>query len=207
MKKTFVLASLICFAVALQAQVKVGFLAGLNTTDLEARDLFDNGESLKLSIKDADYGFHFGLFAQAKVGKIFYLQPEVVFNSTKVDFQVQDLSNNLPETVLTEKYNNLDIPVLFGLKLGPLRVGTGPVAHVFLNSNSELTEVEGYEQNFEKLKFGWQTGVGLNIWKFIVDLKWEKNFDNFGDHIVINDTPYSFNQTPNKLVFSLGYTF
>lgn len=206
MKRIIFLAFFAGFALAATAQIKIGLRTGLSSTDLSPRDLFARNEQLKLAIKDANYGYHIGLFAQLKLAG-FFLQPEVLFNSNKVDFAVDDLSNNLPEMILSEKYRKFDIPIFGGLKFGPLRLGTGPVAHVFLSSSSSLFDITGYEQNFDTINWGWQAGLGLNLWKVIIDLKYETNFDKFGEHIVIDGTSYKFNKSPSRLILSVGISF
>ncbi len=206
MKRFIIFIFLAAFAIAANAQIKIGLRAGLSSTDLSPKDLFAKNQQLKLAIKDANYGFHIGLFAQLKLAG-FFLQPEVLLNSNKVDFTVDDLSNNLPEMVLSEKYRNLDIPLFGGFKFGPLRIGTGPVAHIFLSSSSSLFDIAGYEQNFDTLNWGWQAGLGLNLWKVIIDLKYEANFDKFGEHIVIDGTSYHFSKSPSRLIFSVGISF
>lgn len=204
------------FAVSLFAQnkkkFKFGLRAGVSTTEVKAGELLvTNAEEmahLKLGIQEANYGYHFGFFAQARAGS-FFIQPEVLFNSNSVDFKALDLTNNeaLPE-ILHEKYQYLDIPVMLGFKLfNTIRLQGGPVGHVYLNSSSELFDIEGYEEKFEQFTYGYQAGIGIDFWKLVVDLKYEGNFNNFGNHITIDGKSYDFNQSPTRLVASVGIAF
>ena len=204
------------FAVSLFAQkkknFKFGVRGGISTTEISANELLvTNAEDmnrLKLGIQEANYGYHFGLFAQANAGS-FFIQPEVLFNSNTVDFKVVDLTINeaVPE-ILNEKYQYLDIPVMVGFKLfNTLRLQGGPVGHVFLNSSSDLVNIEGYEEKFEQFTYGYQAGLGLDLRKFVIDLKYEGNFNNFGNHINIDGRAYEFNQAPTRLVASIGIAF
>lgn len=191
-----------------QAQIKFGVRAGISTTDVQPGELLvtnsENFRDLKLSVSEANYGVHFGLFTQIQMGK-FFIQPEAVFNSNSVDFRTEDLDN--VSQLLTERYQYLDIPLMMGFKFGPLRLQGGPVGHLFVNSKSDLFDIDGYDQNFEKMTYGWQAGVGLDIWKFVLDFKYEGAFNNFGDHIVFNDRPYQFDDKVGRMVVSLGVTF
>ena len=209
MKRSIVFSIILCMAFNMQAQLKAGIRAGLSSTDIMPGDLVitnqDGLDEFKFNVSNATYGLHFGAFAQAKIGG-FFIQPEVLFNSNTVDFTVEDLGS-LSNTAFQEKYQYLDIPVMMGLKFGPLRLQAGPVAHVFISSKSDLVPVDGYEQNFESTSFGYQAGIGLDLWKFIIDIKYEGNFSKFGNHITIDGQPYAFDKNPSRMVATLGISF
>ncbi|MEO1514304.1 MAG: porin family protein [Bacteroidota bacterium] len=208
MKKLMLFAVCLMSLQMAQAQFKFGVRGGITTADVNPGELLitnrENFQDLKLSVSEANYGIHFGLFTQIQMGK-FFIQPEAIFNSNSVDFRAEDLNN--VSDILTEKYQYLDIPFMMGIKMGPLRLQGGPVGHLFVNSKSDLFDIQGYDQNFDRMTYGWQAGVGLDIWKFVLDFKYEGNFNNFGDHIVFNDRPYAFDDTPGRMVFSLGVAF
>ncbi|HFA47573.1 MAG TPA: PorT family protein [Bacteroidetes bacterium] len=205
-KSAFCIIALLALPFLGQAQGKFGVRAGLSTPNLDKETIDQNG--LKLAIKDAKYGFHIGLFGRVPLGAKLYLQPEVLFNSNSVDFDVTDLGDGLINTVLTEKYQNLDIPLMLGYKLGPLRLEAGPAGHVFLKSKSELEEgVTGYMQRFKDFNLGYQAGLGLDIWKLLVDVRYEGNFNNFGEHMTIAGEQINFSQNPSRWVMTVGFAF
>ena len=208
MKKAILFLSAAVFAISLQAQVKFGIRGGLSTTQLnEEKISLSNGsfETLGLAIKDADYGVHLGVFLQGKIGA-FVIQPEVLFNSSSVNFRV-DGSGQSFDQVFKEKYQFIDIPVLLGAKFGPLRLNAGPVGHIFVNSSSDLLQFDQYKQHFETLTLGWQGGIGLDIWSLLIDLRYEGNFNKFGDHIQFGGNQYQFSQTPGRFIASVGIAF
>lgn len=195
-----------------QKKFRAGLRFGLTTADLSSESLMiANGADLKdlqLDISRANYGVQMGLFAQARIGKRFFIQPEVLFNSTSVDYRLTDFKNGATVTdVLRETYNNVDIPLMTGLKFGPLRLQAGPVGHVFINSNSELLDVDGYEQNFSDFTIGYQAGIGLDLWNFVIDIKHEGSFNNVGDHMTFFGRDYAFDTRGGRTVFALGYSF
>lgn len=204
MKKTIVFAFLLSLAFSASAQFKIGVKAGLGTYDINPSEV--DVQDLKIAINDAHYNFHFGAFARGQMGA-FYIQPEVLWNSNSVDFSVDDFGDGFVKKVLKENYNYLDVPVLVGLKMGPLRLNTGPVGHVFLKSKSELTDIDNFEARFKEFTMGWQAGIGLDLWKFMVDLKYEGNFSDFGEHITIGGQPVQFNEKPRRLMLTLGMSF
>ena len=199
--------ALLLFPIIGQAQFKFGVRAGLSTPNLDKESINQNG--LNLAIKDAKYGYHAGLFVRAPLGETFFLQPEVFFNSNTVDFEIGEMGNGLVTTILNEKYQNLDIPVMLGAKLGPVRFEGGPVGHVFIKSKSELEgEVAGYTQRFKNFKLGYQAGIGLDIGqRLLFDVRYEGNFNDFGEHMMIFGEQVNFSQNPARIVATVGIAF
>jgi len=211
MKNLLILAiALLSFQFA-NAQVKIGLKAGMSTSNISTDQLairnIDNVKELGLSIEEASYGFHFGIVTQARIRK-FFIQPEAVLNTTQVNYVLEDFTEGgLGKRLVRDNYHHLDIPVMLGLKLGPLRMMAGPVAHMHLGSNSELDDNSGFDLNFDKWTYGYQTGIGLDVWKIMLDVRYEGNFNKLGDGITFLDRDFSFDESPGKLVASLSYTF
>jgi len=211
MKKLMLLAVCVLSLQMANAQFKVGVRGGLSTMDIPTNQLVIKNKNdikqLGIAVTDANYGIHLGFFMQAQMGK-FFIQPEVLFNSTSVEYNLEDFTEAHVISVLKkESFQNLDLPIMVGAKFGPLRLQGGPVGHVFVNSKSDLFDVEGYSQNFDKMTWGYQAGVGLDLWKFIIDLKYEGSFKKYGDHMVFDGKGYSFDETPGRFVASLGIAF
>ena len=209
MRKIIIASFFTCLlSFSLTAQLKIGIKAGISSSDIDASDLVITNrgdiDELGIAIDDANFGFNFGLFAQAKIAN-FFIQPELIFNSNSVDFRITDFTkpSSIGE-IKNESYQYLDIPVLMGLKAGPLRIGAGPVAHYFLNSTSELFDFEGYDQKFEDLTWGWVAGAGLDLGKIHFDVRYEGNFGNFGGHMNFFGERLDFDTAPSRFSLQLG---
>ncbi len=211
MKKLMLLTICIMGFQMANAQFKFGVRGGLSTMDISANELIikdkNDIKQLGISAQDAGYGVHMGFFAQARLGK-FFIQPEVLFNSNSVEYNLNDFSDgNMISTLKKESFQNLDLPIMMGAKFGPLRLQAGPVGHVFIDNKSQLFDIEGYSQKFETMTWGYQAGIGLDLWKFIIDLKYEGSFNDFGDHMVFDGKSYSFDESRGRFVASLGIAF
>ena len=206
MKKLLVICCAYCTAVSLSfGQAKFGIKAGLATTDVTVNQInFGDGSSLDLD--QVGVGFQAGIFLQANMGG-FFVQPEVLFNSNTATYRVNDFGNGLVDQAFTESYQYLDIPVLLGFKLGPVRLGAGPVGHVFLNSDTGLGQWEQYREDFRALELGYQAGVGLDIWKLVIDVRHEGNLGRFGNHINVGGDTIAFDEAPARLLVSVGWAF
>ncbi|WP_236979237.1 outer membrane beta-barrel protein [Membranihabitans maritimus] len=209
MKNIILTTLILCFGFASYSQINFGIKVGASATDVGIDSLKINDpnsvDQFILNVEEANYGFFFGGVLQIQMGW-FLLQPEVLFNSASVDYRIEDSFSTTTGKIFSETYQNLDIPFLLGFKAGPLRMQAGPVGHVFLNSISELKDIEGYERNFKDIEYGYQAGIGIDFLKFMIDVRYEGNFSRFGNHIVFFGKQYNFSQNPTRLTASIAIT-
>jgi hypothetical protein len=207
-KHAFLLLALsLCFAVPAFSQLKFGLKVGGSTTSIDAKDfrVANTIDSLGVAFENANYGIHGGLVIRAQIGNVL-IQPEVLFNSSSVDYRVTEL-DNLTEQIKTEKFQYLDIPILLGYKLGPLRLMAGPQGHIFINNSSELTDFDSYDDKFDKMTISWLGGLGLDIWSLMLDVRYEGGLQRFGDHIRFGNQQFDFADRPSRWTFSVGFLF
>lgn len=209
MKFQTILFLLLTSSVVLSAQVRLGLRAGLVNlnTPASANTIPQGGStpSLQLDVDQARFGIQGGLVLQIPVGEKWIIQPEVILNSNRVDYEVEELRNSGAVTkVLSEKYQYLDIPLLLHYRIGALRLCGGPLGHLYINSSSDLLAYDNYEQRFEELTYGYQLGIGLDIWNIMLDVRYQGNFTEFGNHMYFNENRYDFDQRPERLIFSVG---
>lgn len=199
---------LAAFSLPLFSQVEFGLKTGVHTFDLnEVGDLtFDNGDvDVALTPLDAQYGFQFGLYSRIKLGGV-YVEPGLLLNSSRVNYTLT--TSDTIEDVISERFLNLDVPVLLGVKLlKVLRLQAGPVGHITLNRVSDLVDFENFGERLEGLELGFQAGIGIDIASLRFDLLYEGNLNKFGNHITIADEELSFAQSAPRLVFNIGYRF
>lgn len=203
---------LVMLSTPLTGQIRFGVKGGISTTDLSVGELEilrpGGSDRLRLAIEDANYGVHAGLMIRLPLGETFLLQPEIVFNSNTVEYEVEDLNpTGFGVAVLEEKFQYLDIPLLLGAKFGPLRLMAGPEGRVFINSASDLFRFDDYDQTFDDLTISFLGGIGLDLWNLTLDVRYEGNFDNFGDHITFGSQQFAFSSAESRWIFSVGLFF
>ncbi len=212
MKKLIVILLAVFLALPSFSQLSVGIKAGLSTTTLSMEDVktITSGayEYSVEKLEGANYGFHGGLFLRLKVTKLF-IQPEVLFSSTSNEYKVKDLVGTTPEEIVKQTFNKLSIPVIVGLKLGPLRVGAGPAASMLINSPKELITNNDFETVYSKMSFGYQAGLGLDIFnKLTIDLRYEGSLKKYQNQIENKlGTAVNLDDRPNAFLFSVGLMF
>lgn len=186
------------------SQINFGIKAGVNTFDVNDEVFNGDLQDFTLTVREAQYGFHAGVFLRAKLGPLL-LQPELIFNSDNVDYTFNQ--GGFAQTVVNQKYRALDLPVLAGFKLGPLRIQGGPVAHYQLESITDLTEEIRTEEFSEKVNLGWQIGGGFDIKKITFDIRYEANDGKLGESLNVFGQSVQFAQNRNRVVASIGYKF
>ncbi len=206
---------LVLFASAMHAQIRAGIKGGISTIDVTTSPLIIENESgspvYEMGIEKTKLGVHLGFFVQAELGPVFF-QPELLFNSQSIDYSFTDVNDpNATVQVRDENYQTLDVPLILGLKFGPVRFGGGMVGHLFLNNRSDFNDDElfgnNYQSNFETLTWGWQAGIGFDFWKLHIDARYEGNLDNFGNHMEFYGKGYEFDNPPSRIIVSLGISF
>jgi hypothetical protein len=188
-----------------KAQLKFGIRGGINSAYVKPAK-FDNQDYL-LEYKSGDIGFHFGVMGQLKIGS-FFVQPEILFSTASTDIQLSDLSNpSAAKQIGEQKFNKLDVPIIAGFKLGPLKLQAGPVGTVMLKSKSDLLEENGISQAYKGATFGYQAGIGLELTSLLIDIKYEGNLSKLGDGVTILGQDFYFDQRMNQLILSIGFLF
>jgi len=173
MKKIFTLFAILFFiGTVSEAQIfTIGPKFGVSNTTLSIKDNVGEYES-----GDAKYSYHGGVFARIKITG-FYIQPEIYFNSVRGEYIDPDPNKPVSEQTIEFNRNKIDMPILIGWKMGPLRINAGPVASFNLDNeipNNSNTAVSEYKNSV----FAYQAGIGVDISKLIIDLRYEGNLSN-----------------------------
>ena len=144
---------------------------------------------------DRNIGYHIGLFG--KIGNSLYFRPELVYTSTKSEYDSGDFD-----------MQKIDAPLLVGIKiLGPISVFGGPSLQYILDSEFDGVSIENIENEFT---VGVNFGASVSFEKFGIDVRYERGLSNneatFLDNngINLNDR---IDTRPDQLILSLSLTF
>ena len=212
---TILVVSLAANAQFLRFGVKGGVSSSTVKIDKTTFSTIDDAETFVVEQGNSKMGLHFGLFGRIQVLG-FYVQPELLFTQSKGEVVLTDITNSESplKSIRDQKFNKIDIPVMVGWKIGPARLGLGPVASIMLSEQDGLKDEladatnESVESNFKNATFGYQVGAGLDIFKFAtLDVKYEGNLSKLGEGVNIAGKPYTFDQRNPQWIFSLGIFF
>jgi len=164
-----------------------------------------------------DMGYHFGAFCRVKILG-FFVQPELIFSQTNSTINIAetgDILSGIKSSSANIKYTNFDVPVMVGIKLGPLRLNAGPVASFKLGNNPDekaTEEINAMVKDFTKVTkkatFGGQAGIGLDILKKVtLDVRYEFSLSKLGDNINVGSQTFSTDQRGSQFIASIGFMF
>jgi hypothetical protein len=183
--------------------IRGGLSSSMSIDDIKLINTSSKEEFL-LSMSNKTFGYHFGALVRLKLGPLF-VQPEVIFNSNSFDISFQDV-NKVSTNIGKQKFQYIDVPVLVGLKFGPLRVNAGPTGHLFLNNTKDLFDVNNYAANFSKISVAYTMGVGLDLESFMLDVRYDGNLSD-NNPLVEFTEGFTLSTRPPRLSASVGFKF
>ncbi len=191
MKKILLgLAALFFCVQATQAQLlpslKLGIKGAVNFSSLKSEGKWLNS--------DTKAGFQAGIWGRVGVAG-FHVQPELYYAQKKAGYETEDGQNG------EATFKSVDLPILLGTKigLGPVgvRIQAGPVfsfAH-----DGKVTQVTNPD-TYKKSSTGIIGGIGADISKLTIDLRYEHGLNNISQNS-------NHNQKISMWSIGLGYAF
>lgn len=196
MKKLVLTLALAFIGFSASAQFTLGPRVTLVSSNLDLRE-----EIANVQAGDAEFGFQYGLFARFKVPVIgLYVQPELLFSSTE-----STITSGAQNVDLS--FNRVDVPIMIGGKIGPLRVNAGPSLSFLTSAESDVAgTVADIKDNYSSTTVGFQAGIGIDILKFVIDLKYEGSLgEKFGDAITVGGNSFATDERASQIVLGIGF--
>ncbi len=185
-----------------------GIKAGIGFSSLKIEDITgisDGSDVYDLITGDGVMGYHFGLQTRIDLA-LLMIQPELYFNAG--GGTVEQVVDGGATEILNVKFNRIDIPLLVGVKLGPARINVGPVGSFVISETTDLTELNPDFEMFSKsMTWGFQAGLGLDISKLAIDVRYEGSLSVLGETFSIGGTDFPLDARPSQWIISLGYWF
>ena len=203
MKKLLVIILAAFIVLPAFSQIKFGLKAGASTATVPTYTT--SGTNNIEALKNAAWGFHAGAFLRLTLLGI-YLQPEVVFATNSYDYNVTQVGVT---ELKNQKFNRLEIPVLLGFKLGPLRINAGPSADVQIGTPKALINDPNFKEMYRGATFGYQAGVGIDLLKLItLDARYGGSLSGkFGDAVTIGGQNFKLDSRQPSFILSVGLMF
>lgn len=205
MKKIVLSIFLSILTIGVYSQFNIGLRAGLSSSQVE---IDETVEGIRITTGDNTFGYHVGIFTQFIFKKKFVIMPELLFSSTGGEIDLSDGSSFKEVWNLT--YNRMDIPVNFGYKfLKIFRVNAGPYASILLSADARSANIDkDVKENYKNMLWGYQVGLGVDVWRVLVDVKYEGAFHSaHNDNIEVpgSNLKYNPNTRPNQWILSVGF--
>jgi hypothetical protein len=157
-----------------------GLKAGVNYSELTYNSLsVANGNAFDLTSSD---GRAWGLAAGGffRVGRTIFLQPEIMLSQKGGRYMIGSTGGTVNSRQVDIKFTNVDLPLLVGVKLAKVfRINAGPVLTFRTSDNGNLGDTfDQYASDnnyFRKGLIGYQAGIGFDLGKLVLDLRYEGN--------------------------------
>ena len=182
------LATLLSYAASAQYDpyFRFGLKGGGNLSNIRGNDLSLNAGGSAFNFKDNEnrsWGFAGGIFM--RFGRTFYVQPELLLSQKGGEFNVYR-DGLTPDGKFDVRFTNLDVPILLGGRFARFfRINAGPMVTFRMAENGKLGQsFEDYtgtqtEEVFNnRTAFGYQAGVGLDLGRLSLDVRYEGNFND-----------------------------
>lgn len=185
------------FAQLSNAQINFGIKGGLNyNSNGDLSEVKTLGNDV-LSGGKSKSGFHAGVWFRGKIPIIgLYLRPEIVYTQVKSEYVYNNISRPYD-------FKKIDVPVLLGKKIfGVGNVFIGPSFQYILDDNFSFAGLTADE--FDKFSVGMQMGVGIELGKIGLDVRWERGLSSTEANFVDNNTNINIDNRTNQIIFGLS---
>ncbi len=211
MKKLFAIVFVVLVSVPAFSQINFGLKAGVSTTSLSMptiKTISSGTTSFTVdALTSAKYGFNGGVFVRVTLFGL-YIQPEVLFSTRTNEYTVTNVQTTVA-TIEKQNFNKLDIPVMIGFKLGPLRLNAGPSGSLLINSPKAILSDPDFKNNYSKMTIGYQAGLGFDLFnRLTFDIRYEGSLKKYQNQIQnLAGTKVNLDDRPNAFLFSVGLMF
>lgn len=194
-KSVFTLIFCLALAQTSLAQIEFGPRVSLIASQihLESRNPFipvDDGSRLS--------GFQVGFYLREKLPlKGWYIQPEMLYGKIESRYTIDNNPSNLD-------YTRIDVPIMLGRKLGPVRLNAGPLFRYIAKAETTyFGQVYDVSDSIDDVRIWWQAGIGTDIKGFVIDLKFGRGDTAFGENSLLDLLDIKSHR--DHWVLSLGY--
>ena len=216
MKKLFIAAVLLLSVSFTYAQLNFGIKAGYNSS-LGGNDLgsITNGTyNYKTAKADLSNGFQAGIFA--RLGNKLYLQPELLYDMGKKNYNMSITSGNNTGTFNKNvTVRAIDVPILLGYKIldlekvANLRVFAGPKLRFNAGSSLDYNNIavsgfsaSDFKSDVKAAQLGLEAGFGVDVLMLSLDFRYQVINDMYQTKI----QDVTIDKIPaNTFVISLGW--
>lgn len=185
---------LVLFISFSSAHAQVNF--GPRVSLLQSRLSLKN-EAVPITELNSATGYQLGVFMRAKLFGL-VVQPELLYTQSNSGFNISGVGDYKLE------FDKIDLPIMVGYELGPVRLQGGPVFSLIAESKRQQPNgtVFFVRDQYSSTTFGYQAGVGADLWNFVIDLKYERDLGSIGDELARG---FEAKQRQNHFILALGY--
>ncbi|MBK9983750.1 MAG: hypothetical protein IPP15_15500 [Saprospiraceae bacterium] len=167
-------------------------------------------EEFKFSTLQVKPQFYAGVSARLQMRTPFFLEAGMTYTEKTSLYQVNyrmPTETNPAEMVMSEKEKILLLPVNIGVSLGKIDITSGLSAMKTLTKAKELTHLQGFHQDDNAIRVGWQMGARYAIGRTMLGIEYQGTLNREGQGMYVNKQSLEQNNVPGNFVFSVQFGF
>jgi hypothetical protein len=141
-------------------------------------------------------GFNVGLYGELDL-VVVYLRSELLYSQSSSDYEIQGANSDF-------KMSSMDLPVLVGVKLGPLKLFAGPSFRYIINSEMEDLN---YEDINSDITVGVNAGIAFQLGRLGIDFTYNGSFSNNQAEFIDDSTNGSYTLDTRPQQFNIGLSY
>jgi len=207
MKKLLTSAAVLTLVLNLQGQVAVGLRIGVSPEQNPATSFIivnrhDPANECLFKLQLVSFRPQLGLMVRTENAH-FWFMGEILYSQSSAHYSLGYLhrsyfpapsgepSSGDDVEVYIIKKDYLEFPISAGVKLGLVEISSGFSISKDLKVENQFEGLHGYTTSPSNMTIGWHAGLGLNLQLFILELRYHRDFTNYGDHHFIHDQELS----------------
>ncbi len=195
-KLIFALSLLITFSAS--AQLDIGLRAGINLSNPRIENFQADATISDLKTDQSEISYQVGAYTRLKLGVLF-AQGELYFSQINQSAVASFRAANAPPKSIDLSFSRVNLPLLVGLKLGPIRLMAGPAF------SANFNDVSGnLNDDLEAASMSYQIGFGAEFNKLFIDLRYEAGFGDWANKVIIENTNYQADISTQQLMLCVG---
>ena len=204
MKKLLIFTLAVLMGLPAFSQINFGLKLGANTATVPTYNITTGVNNIE-AVKNAQWGLQAGAFLRIGI-KSFFIQPELMLASNSYEYNV---TTSTSSDFLTQKFTRLEIPVLLGVKLGPLHLNVGPSANIQIGSPEALIDHPDFGELYRSATYGYQAGLGVDLFKrLVIDARYGGSLsEKFGESVTLGSQTFNLDSRQPSFIISLGIMF
>lgn len=188
--------------------IEFGLKAGITTQNV---DFIRGDAGIQSIMASSRAGFQIGAMSRINLG-LLHIQPELLYSYS--GYKLMASGNNmeagpaLPTSKSKVRMNSVDLPILVGIKFLFLRINAGPVFNLMNSTSVVNSDKINHDVEIVKPTIGFAAGIGANLGKINIDLRYNGNFKKPIQSIKIGDLKsFDYKSKFNSWALSVGYMF
>ena len=181
------------------AQLDIGLRAGINLTNPRIENFQPDATISDLKTDASEISYQVGAYTRLKISA-FFVQGELYFSQINQSALASFTAANVPPKNIDLSFSRVNLPLLVGLKLGPLRLMGGPAF------SANFNDVSGnLDNDLQIATVSYQVGLGAEFKKLFIDLRYESGFGDWANALIIENSNYQADISTQQIMLCLGF--